>query len=250
MNNIFYDLMGRILVESGFSLARVVYADNVFDFSSYIYIGHKPKNDYFVYIDIPVDLLPYVNNDIQIKLASLFKGRGAVIENMYGDDLNISSSFEKNSTLIISSNYDANIGDDVSKQAITIEEDPYFFKKHVIIFSEKELEFANESINDLDSEDSYVSYLQRVISDATVFNEFAKKESNGFSVKVNEYSFVAKLYEKLPFLSLLVESSHPGDLQKMIDSKLSYEQREQCNEALTLDLNNLDSWFSEIIEGN
>ena len=63
-----------------------------------------------------------------------------------------------------------------------------------------------------------------------------------------EYSFVAKLYEKLPFLILLVKESNQENLQKKIDNKLSEIQRVNCDELLDLDINKLDDWFAEIVK--
>jgi hypothetical protein len=62
-----------------------------------------------------------------------------------------------------------------------------------------------------------------------------------------EYFFVAKLYEKLPFLTLLVKESNKDNLQQQIDKKLSEDQQLQCDDLLKLDIDELDEWFAEIV---
>jgi hypothetical protein len=70
----------------------------------------------------------------------------------------------------------------------------------------------------------------------------------GLSDKGAEYSFVAKLYEKLPFLTLLVKESNQDDLQQKIDDELSEVQRESCDELLALDTDNLNNWLEELVK--
>ena len=95
---------------------------------------------------------------------------------------------------------------------------------------------------------SYIPYIQKLISDTNRFNEFVKFRKSPLSAEQIEYYFVSKLYEKLPFLALLVEGSDQGQLQQKIDSELTELQRTSCDELLVLDANNLKDWFAEIIK--
>ena len=95
MDNFFDKLMECIFIESNFSLAKIDYFDEIYTFSTSLYIAHKPQSDYFIYLRLPERLLPHVTDDIQIKLASLFKEGKASFEMLNGDDIKISSSFEK-----------------------------------------------------------------------------------------------------------------------------------------------------------
>lgn len=246
MDNFFDKLMESIFIESKFSLVRSEYLDGPYDLSTNVYIAHKPQSDYFIYLNLPERLLPYVTNDIQIKLFSIIKSGSKKFDTINGKEVNISSSFEKNATLIIIVNQEGGVSNDITKQAISIEEDAYFFKKQVLVISSKDLAIISDSF--YGSNGSYISSLQTLISDTAAFNEFMNSKPLALSNKATEYSFVAKLYEKIPFLALSVEKSNPGDLQEKIDNKLSIEQQEQCNALLKLNVDDLNHWFAEILK--
>ena len=246
MDNLFDDLMECVFIQSMFSLAKIQYVDEDYKWSTSVYIGHKPKGDYFIYLNVPENLLSYVTNDIQIKLASLIKNSSERFEKINGDEVKISSSFDKNTTLIILSTHEVSTKNNATKQAISIEEDPYFFKKQVLSIQLRELPIISSCLEK--HKDNYISYAQNLISDTGRFNEFTDSELLEMSDKALEYSFVAKLYEKLPFLTLLVKKSNQEDLQQQIDDELSEEQLESCDELLVLDTDNLNNWFEELVK--
>lgn len=246
MDKLFDNLMERIFLESNFSLAKVEYLEEDYDFSTHLYIGQKPQGDFFIYLHLPERLLPYVSNDIQIKLASLIKSQADKFEQISDGEVKISSSFDKNATLIIFTTHEASVKKNVMNQAISIEEDPYFFKKQVLLIPEKEVPII--ASNFAEHKDRYIAYIQNLISDTERFNEFTSLNMFGLSGKGIEYSFVAKLYEKLPFLALLVAPSNQEILQHKIDEKLAEEQLVECEKLLKLDVNNLEGWFSELVK--
>jgi hypothetical protein len=246
MDNLFDELMECVFIQSMFSLAKIQYVDEDYKWSTSVYIAHKPKGDYFIYLNVPENLLSYVTNDIQIKLASWIKNSTERFEQINGDEVKISSSFDKNATLIILTTHDVNINSNAMKQAISIEEDPYFFKKQVLSIQFRELPIISSCFEE--HKDNYIHYVQNLISDTGRFNEFTDSELLGISEKGLEYSFVAKLYEKLPFLILLVKESNQEDLQQKIDDELSAVQRESCDELLVLDTDNLNDWFEELVK--
>ncbi len=246
MDNLFDDLMECVFIQSMFSLAKTQYVDEDYKWSTPLYIGHKPKGDYFIYLNVPENLLSYVTNDIQIKLASLIKNGSELFQQVNGDEVKISSSFDKNATLIISTTHDVSIKSNAMKQAISIEEDPYFFKKQVLSVQLRDLPIISSCFEE--HKDNYIHYAQNLISDTRRFNEFTDSELFGMNNKGLEYSFVAKLYEKLPFLTLLVKESNQEDLQQKIDDELSEVQRESCDELLALDTDNLNNWFEELVK--
>lgn len=246
MDNLFDDLMECVFIQSMFSLAKIEYVDEDYKWSTSVYIAHKPKGDYFIYLNVPENLLSYVTNDIQIKLASLIKNSSERLEQINGDEMKISSSFDKNATLIILSTHDVSTKSNATKQAISIEEDAYFFKKQVLSIQLRELPIISSCLEE--HKDNYIHYIQNLISDTGRFNEFTDSELFGMSDKGLEYFFVAKLYEKLPFLTLLVKESNQEDLQQQIDDELSEVQRESCDELLVLDADNLNNWFEKLVK--
>jgi len=246
MDNFFDELMECIFIESAFSLVKIAYVDDDYEWPTSVYIAHKPKGDYFIYINIPENLLSYVTNDIQIKLASWIKNGSERFEQINGSGVDISPAFDKNSTLIIFTSHNVSVKKNFMKQAILIEEDPYFFKKQVLSIPKKEIPIILGCFED--HKDNYIAYAKNLISDTGRFNEFTNSELFGMSNKGLEYSFVAKLYEKLPFLTLLVKESNRNDLQQKIDNELSEIQQVNCNEFLVLDADNLNNWFEEIVK--
>ena len=246
MDNLFDELMESIFIESGFSLARIKYIEESFGVFTSLYVAHKPNSDYFIYLHLPEKSLSYISNDIQIKLSSILKNDAASMELVSGEPIAISSSFEKNATLIIFTNQEETSIINVEKQAIAIEEDPYFFKKQVLVASPKDLDVVSSNFEE--HRENYTSYLQGLISDPQIFNEFMNSSNHRPTNQVREYSFAAKLYEKLPFLALAVEKSTSEDLQKNIDNALSESQRDECEALLKLDEDNLSDWLAEIVK--
>lgn len=248
MDNIFDKIIGSIFIESGLLLARATFTEELYGFSTDLYLAHNPNGDYFIYVKIPENALPYICNNIQIKLSRLIKNEIDFIEQSSGKRITISSSFDKNSTLIIlTDQLDAsNKSSDIYNQAIAIEEDPYFFKKQVLVISSKELEVASSRYDKFST--NYLEYLNNVISNTESFNCFINSKENRRNNLAIEYSFVAKLYEKLPFLSLSVQETTPDDLQKNINDDLTKEQYDECESLLQLDVKKLDSWIKEILK--
>lgn len=246
MGELFDGLMKSIFIESGLSLARIEYVNEFYEFSTSLYVAHKPNSDYFIYINLPEKALSSVSNDIQIELLSILKNSEGSMELLNGESITISSSFEKNATLIIFVNQENILCENVEKQAIAIEEDPYFFKKQVLVVPPDFLSVITKSFTENNIR-GYTTYLRNLISNTQSFHEFMYSKSSS-SNNVIEYSFAAKLYEKLPFLALSVERSTPGDLQEGIDNDLSETQLEQCEGFLALDLNDLNDWFDEIVK--
>ena len=108
---------------------------------------------------------------------------------------------KKNATLIIFTDQEAASSNRVAKQVISIEEDPYFFKKQILAIPSNNHNVISDSFNEHKS--SYISYLQNLISDTGIFNKFMNSSSTDASNEITEYSFAAKLYEKLPFLGVI-----------------------------------------------
>lgn len=246
MDNLFDELMESIFIESGLSLAKIEYIEESYGIFTSLYVAHKPNSDYFIYLHLPEKSLPYISNDIQIKLSYLLKNDVASMKLVNGKPVTISSSFEKNATLIVLTSPSEPLLSKVEKQAILVEEDPYFFKKQMLVVPPQDIEVITNCFGE--HRQNYISYLESLISDPQVFGEFMNSKIHSPTSKAREYSFAAKLYEKLPFLALSVKKSTPEDLQTNIDNALSESQREECEALLKLDENNLSDWVAEIVK--
>ncbi|EFN1817506.1 hypothetical protein HC221_004533, partial [Escherichia coli] len=88
------------------------------------------------------------------------------------------------------------------------------------------------------------NYCNRIISDIKKYELFVKG-------KDDEYGFIARLFEKIPFLSLTVNEMELLDLQGMITSKLTKNENKMLPELLVLDSDEaIDSWILSLESKN
>jgi len=98
---------------------------------------------------------------------------------------------DKNSTLLICfKNESLPLRTDVYKKILEIEEDPYYFRKLVLPYTQQQL----GKISDIDNFDS-------IIKEPSKFEEF-KKECKSQKLTDSLYEIVSQLYIKLPFFKL------------------------------------------------
>lgn len=240
-------LMENLFISLGFSLSKIQFKSECCANEMDVYFAHKKNSDYFIYTELQREDLSNVNNQIQIELSFLFENEIDRAKKIAGDDIEISPSFKKNATLIVFTNHDSNSFSEVSKLVMSIEEDPYYFKKQVLSTNVEDQQRLRECLNK-ENMANLVQYLQLLISDTNKFNEFIEAKASGEEQKVAEYSFVAKLYEKLPFLELPVKKHQAEDLQKSINEKLSEQQLLLSKNLIELDLSDLDIWVKEMLE--
>lgn len=117
---------------------------------------------------------------------------------------------EKNTTLIFLIEKD-DINSNVNKEISDIEEDPYFFKKHVIQYSNEEKKLLNENIIESDP----IKSIENVLYNKERFLKFCSNDDDQL------YSIVAKLYAKLPFLTIREIGEVAPDLSGDIAGKLT-----------------------------
>jgi hypothetical protein len=143
----------------------------------------------------------------------------------------LSNTLEKNSALIILVKCITLTSIEKFQQPILLlEEDEYFFKKYVVLYSDM-------AIQGLNTANSLIPLLQEKVKNETYYNSFA---SAGYNDEIAEYLVVLQLFIKLPFLKL----SFDGENYKMLSQKIS--------EALGTDLvktyNNLLMYSKKIEE--
>lgn len=102
------------------------------------------------------------------------------------------AAIEKNSSLIVLVRCESiEAIEDLQQQILLFEEDEYFFKKYVILYTD-------ESINDL-AQHYNIHDLQEIVYDKKLFNRMA---AEGYKDEFGEYVLVIQLFIKLPFLKL------------------------------------------------
>jgi hypothetical protein len=141
------------------------------------------------------------------------------------------ASLEKNTSLIILVNCtNINAISMLQSQILLLEEDEYFFKKYVILYTDS-------SISNL-SADPLIPALRARVNDIDKFNQFANE---GYHEGLEEYLVAMQLFIKLPFLPLEhgVENFIP--LSEKILAELDTEVRlyqtllETCAEFMQID---------------
>ena len=135
------------------------------------------KFEYFVIVEL-TDL----NNVIKEKQLDYLKVLKTTIKD---------KEVDKNSTLLICfKNESLPLRADVYKKILEIEEDPYYFRKLILPYTQQQL----EQIRDISNFDS-------IIKEPRKFEEF-KKECKSQKLTNSLYEIVSQLYIKLPFFKL------------------------------------------------
>lgn len=125
-----------------------------------------------------------------------------------------SNTMEKNSSLIVMIKCDSLKGIETYQQQIfLLEEDEYFFKKYVIIYSE-------ESIKDLKQVEPIIPSLQEKVNQEDKFEAY---RNQGYKVELEEYLITLQLFIKLPFLKMAFKE----DIFKSLERKIAGELGEE-----------------------
>jgi hypothetical protein len=228
-------LVNRIAVEQNFT----VHVETEFKISDdlylNLYIATKDSFEYFIFIDLPYTQLQFVNKKIQITLFTQLKKKMLEQEAL---PFEVTHFFEKNTSLILTTN----VPDEESKLTLlksvsAIEEDSYYYKKQVLYYSNLDLDIIiNKRLLDINSSE----YCNTIISNIEKYELFV-------SFGDEEYDFIARLYEKLPFLTLSVTEREQLDLDSMINVSLSIDELEELPNLLALTTSEaIDNWIENI----
>jgi hypothetical protein len=149
----------------------------------------EDKSFFFIITISQTDFAPLKSKDLikeNQQYETLMNGFKAIINS--GDQITI----EKNSSLIVlvkCSSIEAIAN--LQQQILLFEEDQYFFKKYVILYTDT-------SINGLTAT-PLIPELRTKVNDSQTFNRFARE---GYQPEIAEYLVVMQLFIKLPFLNL------------------------------------------------
>ncbi|RRS07464.1 hypothetical protein EAG18_17095 [Pseudoalteromonas sp. J010] len=124
---------------------------------------------------------------------------------------------------------------DHEEQIFAIEEDPHFFKKYILYYSDTE-ETAIEGC-------SYRDLLE-IIEDKNQFNNYKNDP-----LAATQYSVVAKIFIKLPFLELPFTREKLVSLRLQASEAVSEEGLDDTYATIQkLTANNIDELFKELID--
>nr|WP_179134198.1 ABC-three component system middle component 1 [Enterococcus villorum] len=137
-----------------------------------------------------------------------------------------------------------------------LEEDEYYFKKHVIVLNYEEINDFNYQFKNSQFQ-SYQLFFENTVDDNSYFENYKKNRSK------NYYSMILKFYIKIPslYLSKSVSSSELQTLKESIEKELEeinlLDFSNQLNEVMdsyialgeelkTLNIETLNKWIGEI----
>lgn len=135
---------------------------------------------------------------------------------------------DKNSTLFIcfeSEKLPLNL--EIYKEILKIEEDPYFFRKLVLPYTQEQIDF-------LDNPDEF----RNIIKDTNKFEEF-KVACKNRNLTNSQYEIVSQLYIKLPFFKLPTVSNIKNIVLDEYKSSLDDEKKKTLTFLETLNLDEI-----------
>lgn len=128
---------------------------------------------------------------------------------------------------------------ELNKFINNFEEDPYYFKKHVLTYTNQQ----KEKLKLISQNQSIVSKIESYVSDKDNFSEFKKLSGNEIKMADDLYSLVSKIFIKLPFLLAPIEKEELVNLREKIKNQIN------SNDLLNLELSlNIDSDSLEPLE--
>ncbi len=162
------------------------------------------------------------------------------IEECLPESIKKDPAFEKNTDLVILLNINELCSFDLYEQKIfSIEENPYYFKKYVLYYSQEEIEV----INGFNFDD-----FNRIISDKNSFNLYKRNPK-----LPTEYSIVARFFIKIPFLEVPVSEESLKDVHEIYMDSINNEGmlnfEEKIDGLVKENLNDYDLVVKEYIRG-
>ena len=194
-----------------------------------IYYKNDDKKEYFIATFFnSLKSIDEVQKKIHAKLRKDWQG------------LNLKSDWEKNTTMLIFYCTDLlPVEKSINSDILEIEENPYFFKKHVFAYTDRQVEQFNNNKKLLSNSD----FLSEYINNVAKYEEF-KKSSKDLSE--NLYALMSRLHIKLPFLSLPVVPQEKHDV--VADFKENFSEKEKSYYDFLIELNKLDTDSYEEME--
>lgn len=182
------------------------------------------KQEFFVIIDKGSG-----SNEEDLK--ELFKNGIQQIYQIIKSGGHCNNTFDKNATLIICYNGPATPESDIISQ---IEEDPYVFKKNVLIYSKKQM----EELNGLIGNDFTVDNLNKLLNKASNFEKMKRGDQD------SGYALLCRLFVKLPFLVYKKDTETTlHSLPEQIESELQKKELYRfCEDTLQIDWESIDSY--------
>ena len=134
------------------------------------------------------------------------------------------------------------------KNVINIEEDPYFFKKYVLSYSEKSFK---EFVSLYTEKEDFLDFTLALASDQKRFKRFT--DSSYYDDTSD--AFLYNLLVKLPILRLETSSKNIGDIEKILKAELDKKKLTKIESSIfakfeaveieNLKIKEIDDWINE-----
>jgi hypothetical protein len=122
---------------------------------------------------------------------------------------------DKNLSMLVCMNSDEIKAKELSEVIFEIEEDPYFFKKYVLSYTNSQ----GEQLRELFSDEKCISniLLNKIVNDSEKFSEFKNAQDNS---ETGLFEICSKIMIKLPFIRFIKASGQIEDLSLKIEEDL------------------------------
>lgn len=215
MRSMLIDILEKVFTDNDYALNQVLKEMDEYKAFLASTKEEKERSEFFLLIE------PYDPTDALLKKVVETEAEDFHIK-LNASDLT-DETFKKNCTMIICCK------DLVSQSSIlSLEEDPYNFKKNVIVYSQEELDdliqkgitnFSSDKLNELVNEEN-----------GNHFREFKSEPES------NYYEILLKMVIKLPFIKYTIPQKQLYNLEEDIVDKLTEPQRLTLQTALNIDL--------------
>lgn len=198
-------LIDSIFVESGF----------INEESSNIYFYRKNSTErveYYLIVFISKEELEKFNQSTLLRVHELFQEKKKLLKDV-----------SNNTSLIICVEFSSFVTDCIKykNRMLSIEEDDYWFKKYILPYTPNSAESLSESNN-------IVSYLNSIVSNETLFEEFTTQIFSN-----EQYFLTIQLFLKLPFLNININSEQKLDtIQQLLSTRISDFEQNFMSEIL------------------
>ena len=195
------ELLENIFLANGFS--RPILKENAFFFEA----NDLKRSEYYLVDFIEGDKVKgYLESDAMENIFALFN-----------DQKRERQDVEKNTSLIICvkvTNIQNEIGI-IRNDILKIEEDDYWFKKYVIVYSDNSLPLPTPEIN-------YIQHFSDLLINSDAFREYKT------NIYQNEsYYLTIEMFLKIPFINVPIkETANYRSIEELLAKKLSIQEKD------------------------
>jgi hypothetical protein len=193
--------MGNIFDENGFKISRPTFLTKETGFLASNLDEYKTTYFVVIFVEFPVDIDVFAER--QVELFNHIKR----LKEEYDRQM------DKNMTLILCLKRENLLPDEkVNKLIFELEEDPFHFKKHVLNYTDKQVEKFKNELDSIRTTD----HMYKTVNNKQKFTQYKSNISDESS-----YNLVARLFIKLPFMKYIGAEKELENLSEEINRDLS-----------------------------